>query len=232
MSRRESTVGLPLAPWLAGAIALALIVGGGALYGSYSQRWGPPADLVAMGQAVEQMPDQIGEWVMLDKAPMGKTTLEMLECAGYVNRRYQHRDSGQIVNLAIIVGPPGPIAVHTPEICFSSRAYEQQSSRDRTQLKSAQGDEHSFWCVNFDTKNVLANKLRVYYAWSLGPRWNASESPRYEYAANPALYKLQLSAEVPPGELGDKVDPGKEFLQALIDSNWHLKLAGESATKS
>jgi hypothetical protein len=232
MNRRRSASSLPLAPWLAGAITIAVIVGGGALYGSYSQRWGPPADLVAMGQAVEQMPTEVGKWVMIDKSPMEKSTLEMLECAGYVNRRYQHRDSGQTVNLAIIVGPPGPIAVHTPEICFSSRAYELQSSRDRAQLKSAQGDEHSFWRVNFDTKNVLANKLRVYYAWSLGPQWDASESPRYEYAANPALYKLQLSAEVAPGELGDKEDPGKEFLQALIDSDWHLGVESESATKS
>jgi hypothetical protein len=232
MSHRTSNHTSFLSPWLAIAIAIALIVTGGALYGSYSQRWGQPANLVAMGQAVEQMPTQVGDWIMIDKAPMEKSALEMLECAGYVNRKYQHRDSGQIVNLAIIVGPPGPIAVHTPEICFSSRAYEQQSNRERTILKSARGDNHSFWRLGFDTKNVLANKLRVYYAWSLGPEWVASESPRYEFAANPALYKLQLSAEIPPGELGDTEDPGREFLQALIDSNWHLGPPHESTKKS
>jgi hypothetical protein len=232
MSRRESNSGFSLSPWLAGVIAVALILGGGALYGSYSQRWGPPADLVAMGQTVEQMPAQIGEWSLIGESPMEKSALAMLECAGYVNRRYQHRDTGQIVNLAIIVGPPGPIAVHTPEICFSSRDYDQQSERERTSLKSAQGGKHSFWRLGFDTKNVLANKLRVYYAWSLGPEWMASESPRYEFAANSALYKLQLSAEIPPGELGDNEDPGREFLQALIDSPWRLGPLHEAAIKS
>jgi hypothetical protein len=222
MSRRVSQTKLPFSSWLAGAIAVGLIVMGGALYGSYSHRWGPPTDLVAMGQAVQEMPERLGNWSMIDEAPMEKSALEMLECAGYVNRRYQHGSSGKIVNLAIIVGPPGPMAVHTPEICFSSRAYEQQSPRERKDLQSPQSEAHSFWCLDFDTKNVLANKLRVYYAWSRGRQWLASERPRYEFAAAPVLYKLQLAADVPPGGMAGDADSGQEFLQALIDSNWRL----------
>lgn len=217
-----------LSSWLAGGIAIGLIVMGGALYGSYSQRWGPPADLVAMGQAVEEMPEQIGDWVMIGEAPMAKSAIDMLECVGYVNRKYQHSKTGQIIDLAILVGPPGPIAVHTPEICFSSRAYDQETERREVEIVSDDGHTNSFWCLEFITKNVLANKLRVYYAWSLGSNWTAAEAPRYQFAAEPALFKLQMSAEIPPGELGEKGDAGKEFLQALINSNWRQTVTQES----
>lgn len=231
MSQKESLAKMTLVPWLAGGIAIGLIVIGGALYGNYSQRWGPPADLLAMGQAVDTMPDKIGDWNKIDETRMEKSVLEMLECAGYVNRQYQHRSTGQIVNVAVLVGPPGPIAVHTPEICFSSRAYEQRSIRERLEMKAQLAGVHSFWRLDFDTKNMLANRLRVYYAWSIGPRWIAADAPRYEFAAGPALYKLQLATEIPAGNFEENREAGEMFLQALIDSNWRLGPSGETSTQ-
>lgn len=222
MTHSESKYRGALPSWLAGVIATGLIVMGGALYGSYSQRWGPPPDLVAMGESVEEMPEQIGDWIMIDESPMAKSAVDMLECAGYVNRKYQHSKTGQIVDLAIIVGPPGPTAVHTPEICFSSRAYDQETERREVEIVSDDGHAHSFWCLEFITKNVLANRLRVYYAWSPDGTWIASESPRYEYAALPGLYKVQLATEISPGTESTGDDPGKDFLKALIESDWQI----------
>jgi hypothetical protein len=153
---------------------------------------------------------------------MEKTAMEMLECAGYVNRRYLHQQTGQTVNLAVIVGPPGPTAVHTPEICFSSRAYEQQQPRRRIELAAQAPAKHSFWTLDFETTNVLAERLRVYYAWSLGERWEAAASPRYQFAAAPQLYKLQLAANIPAQVGGPEADAGREFLEELIKSDWRL----------
>jgi hypothetical protein len=148
--------------------------------------------------------------------------LQMLECAGYVSRRYVNQKTGQVVNLSVIVGPSGPTAVHTPEICFSSRAYDQQGPRRSVELTASEGKTDSFWSLDFTTTNVLAEGLRVYYAWSLGERWEASEYPRYKFAASPLLYKLQLAAALPPQLDRAEADAGREFLNELIKSDWHF----------
>jgi hypothetical protein len=221
-----------LSPWLALPIALAVVLASGALYGKYAQRWGPPADLLVAASAVAGLPDRVGAWDRIEDVPMEQSTLEMLECAGYINRKYQHRATGQVINLSVIVGPPGPIAVHTPEICFSSRAYEQQSARTAVELVGREDVRHSFWRLDFKSRNVLAVGLRVYYAWSRGEAWVAAKSPRYEFAAAPGLYKLQLAAPVAPGLESEQTDPGKEFLQDLVNSDWQLqRQAGPDTTE-
>lgn len=200
--------------------ALAITVTGGAWYGSYAQRWGPPADMVAASMHLEQLPRQFGDWSLAEELPFDDASREMLECTGYVNRRYINRSTGKGVNLAIIVGPPGPTSVHTPEICFSSRAYEQQGPRSRLQLEEGAGGNDSFWTLDFTTQNVLADGLRIYYAWSRGINWEASDSPRYKFAAAPYLYKLQLAAPLAAEAGVGGTDVGKEFLQEFLQSAW------------
>lgn len=200
--------------------ALVITLTGGAWYGSYAQRWGPPADMVTASTKLDQLPRQFGDWSLAEELPFDESTREMLECAGYVNRRYINRATGEGVNLAIILGPPGPTSVHTPEICFSSRAYEQQGERSLLELEEGAGVSDSFWTLDFTTQNVLADGLRIYYAWSRGNDWEASDSPRYKFAAAPYLYKLQLAAPVPAKAGVSSADVGKEFLQEFLQSAW------------
>jgi hypothetical protein len=225
-STNMSFQGRPLNHWMALTLGLFLTLSAGALYGKYSQRWGPPADLTAAAMRLEALPHQIGNWKVVEETPMEDSTIEMLECAGYVNRKYVNQLSGQTVNLAIIVGPPGPTAVHTPEVCYSSRAYEVQGDRKKIDLSSSPTAMHSFWCIDFSTKNALADGLRVYYAWNAGNSWEASESPRYEFAAKPLLYKLQLAGAIRPNTNEKDADPCRDFLEQLLKMNWTTATGG------
>ena len=204
------------------AVGVGIVLSAGVLYGHYSQRWGPPADLVAAGSHLDSLPRQLGEWQVAEELPMGASALAMLECAGCVNRRYVNQESGETVSVAIIVGPAGPTAVHTPEICFSSRAYDLQDQRKSVVIGAAPDAEHSFWRVSFKTRNVLADELRVYYAWSRGERWEASTSPRVKFAAAPLLYKIQLAGLTASGTKTVDSDPCRQFLDELLDSEWKL----------
>jgi hypothetical protein len=208
--------------WLALAMGVSITLGAGALYGSYSQRWGPPADLVAAAARLAELPHQIGAWKMVEELPMEKSALKMLECAAYANRRYINEHTGQSISLAILVGPPGPIAVHTPEICFSSRDYEIQSERQSVSVDESPSKRHTFWRVDFKSRNALADELRIYYAWSPGGLWEAADSPRYEFTAAPLLYKIQLATPVASRLRGDGADPGRQFLEDLSESEWTL----------
>jgi hypothetical protein len=200
---------------------VALVLAAGAAYGHYARRWGAPPDLDAAAQRVVSMPKQIGNWHLDQEEEMSAGTIQMLECAGYVNRRYVDTTTGESVSIAVIVGPPGPIAVHTPEICYSSRNYKLARERETTRLVAPDGKAHQFWNTGFSSRGARAEGLNVLYAWSAGDEWIAAKSPRFEFATSPALYKLQIACLQNESE-----DSGKSanirFLKELLKSGWRL----------
>lgn len=210
--------------FIAAVVAGALItLTTGIVCGRISQRWGPVPDMVAAARRVEALPTQIGSWKMVKSDAMSDVVLRTLMCSGYVNRTYVNESSGGTVSLAIIVGPSGPTAVHTPEICFSSQAYSIEEPRQAVSLTDSSGRPHSFWRTVFRSSNPTAEQLCVQYAWTANGDWKASESPRFEFAGAPMLFKIQMSAPVPPGRVDD-ANPCREFLDELLSSEW--KAAG------
>lgn len=206
--------------WLALGIAVLITLTGGILYGNYSQRWNASAEMRAAAIHLGQLPREIGSWKAVEEVPIDDSALQMLECTGHINRRYVNEETGKSLQLAIMLGPPGPIAVHTPEICYSSRAYELQGERSKTLLEVSTGMRHLFWTVDFTTRNALADGLRVYYAWGDGRKWFASNSPRFEFAGAPLLYKLQVATYVNPYAGDEGSDPSRQFLEELLESAW------------
>ena len=210
---------------LARFIALAVIgvvitLATGFVHGRLTQRWGPKPDLQAAARTVEALPKEIGDWQLVSEEPMPASVIQTLSCAGHVNRRYVNRKSGRIVSIAIVVGPPGPISVHTPEICYSSREYSIQEPRKEVRLSDKEGKTHSFWSLMFRSNNPSMDRLKVYYAWRSGEAWIASQSPRFEFAGGRLLYKLQIAADL-PARATDKIeDPCQDFLSALLHSGW------------
>jgi hypothetical protein len=142
-------------------------------------------------------------------------------CAGYVNRTYVNQKTGGEVSLAIIVGPAGPTAVHTPEICYSSQAYSQETPRKAITFADPAGEQHSLWRLTFRSNDPAAEQLCVHYAWTADGRWQASESPRFEFAGKTMLYKIQMASPVPPGKIED-TNPSKQFLEDLFGSGWKV----------
>jgi hypothetical protein len=180
---------------------------------------------------LEKLPRKIGSWKAVEDLPIEDSALQMLECAGYVSRRYVNQDSGHSIQLAIIVGRPGPIAVHTPEICFSSRGYEIKNERSEMSIEALPNQPHSFWRVDFKTRNAFADGLRFYYAWSPRHAWRASRSPRFEFAGAPLLYKLQLATYLAPHASDDGLDPGRQFLEAFLKSAWPSVASGDELSR-
>jgi hypothetical protein len=192
----------------------------GLVHGRLTQRWGPVPDLQAAGRELANFPKTIGDWQLVDEKPLPPMVQETLSCAGYINRKYVNRESGETVDIAITVGPSGPISVHTPEICYSSRAYSIQDPRQRVTVSDRIGRIHSFWSLSFRSADSSADALRVYYAWCPEENgiWAASESPRFEFAGRRKLFKLQMSSVVSSMAEDQTKDPCQEFLTALLHS--------------
>jgi hypothetical protein len=206
---------------LALGVGLAITLTTGAVCGRISSRWGPIPDMVAAAKHVAALPETIGDWKMVKSQPMTDLAVRTLMCAGYVNRTYVNQKTGAEVSLALIVGPPGPTAVHTPEICYSSQAYSQDAKREAVSFTDPNGEQHSLWRLTFHANDPAAEQLCVHYAWSSDGRWQASESPRFEFAGKPMLYKIQMASPVPPGKI-ENTNPSKQFLDDLLSSGWKV----------
>jgi hypothetical protein len=204
------------------AVGIGITVLTGIVYGRLTQRWGPGPDLLAAAAHIASMPREIGDWQLLSEEPIDANVLEILSCAGHVNRNYVNRQTGQTISIAILVGPSGPISVHTPEICYSSREYTAMGPRTRKLLTDGDGRTHSFWSLSFRPNIESIDQLRVCYAWSEDAGWIAAESPRLEFAGRRLLRKLQIASVVSTVASDNTVDPCQDFLSALVRSDWNI----------
>jgi len=200
-----------------GVILVAVLtIVSGMLQGRMSNRWGPTEDMQTAAKQLEKLPTQFGSWQLFSSQEMSEEARNQLECAGYLYHTYKNRDTGEIVNMVLLLGPAGPIAVHTPEICYSSRAYKQLAPRECVTLLDRSNQKDNFWSLTFRSAGVNADTLQVYYAWRTGDHWLAAGNPRFSLAGQPYLYKIQLASRAPFFADLKTNDPCKNFLQDFL----------------
>ena len=202
---------------LACAVLIALTLLSGVLHGRMSNRWGQASRLAEAGSLLLGLPAEIGDWQQIgDSHQLSGEAAAVLECSGYVIRNYIHRDTRESVTVGLIVGPSGPMSVHTPEVCYSSREFPMIAGPERQVLKTADGVQHELWRTTHKSVRLEGTALLVYYGWNDGTRWTAAEHPRFAYAGKPYLYKLQLAVPAPLAASGDYEDAGLRFLRDFL----------------
>ena len=164
------------------------------------------------GKKLRELPSEFGDWKQTQSAELSDGAAKQLQCTGYVNRSYMN-GSGQLVHVAVITGPAGPLSLHDPEICYRSTGYQLQQARRRVAVADADGTEHELWSVSFRSPDVLADSLRVYYARSSGDKWEAVDHPRVHYATKAFLYKIQLATSVTFDVKNSEKDAAQSFLR-------------------
>jgi len=196
---------------------VAVTVATGWVDGHLSNRWGEPADLVAAGQRLASVPARVGAWEMQSSQPFDDEVVAMLQCVGHFTRVYVHADTGEVVTVALLVGPPGPTAAHTPEICYSSRNQEIWEESKAVQSRPQVAPDETLWRMTFRSSDVEQRLLRVFYGWcGQDGLWRAAKDPRFEYGGQPLLYKLQLAGQLREGKDDDSQDSCQRFLQDFL----------------
>jgi hypothetical protein len=197
-------------------IVVGVTVASGVVQGMRSNRWGPSDTLLQAGARIKKVPQEFGAWEMAKDDKMDDAAFNVLQPAGYIQRLYFNRDSGEAIRVIVLVGKSGPLSVHTPEICLAGQDHQPQGPRQAITIPNATGGAETVWKTAFRMKGIDAQELDVYYAWSPGGHWSATESPRFAYATTPVLYKLQLSSQVHSGSTGNACDPAIQFLTDFL----------------
>jgi hypothetical protein len=195
---------------------LALTLVSGIIQGRLTQRWGPTSMAIEAAKKLQSFPDAFGPWQVQSKNTFKDSVLTELRCIGYLSRTYENQETGTEVNVAVLLGPPGEISVHTPEICFSSKDFTRETKRQRLVFTNPDGSQEEFWSLDFRANDLHGRLLHVAYGWSLGSHWSAPEDPRFIFGGRPYLYKLQLAitGDVQPEMTGE--NPCRRFLADFI----------------
>ena len=204
---------------LAAGLTVAAVLTGAAgwIDGRLGNRWATPADLQGAAQRLAAVPTQFGDWQMQSNEPLSPEVEKMLQCAGNFSRVYVNTVTGESVGVAAIVGPSGPTAVHTPEICYTSRDHVELDKPTPVSIRPQERPNEELWRMTFLAKDLGGTRLRVYYGWSdASGVWSASAHPRFKYSGQPLLYKIQLAARMPEVEESDGGDPCQRFLESFL----------------
>jgi hypothetical protein len=196
--------------WLIGTVtALGLIFFSGVAHGLLSNRWGIAQDVHALGAQLGTIPMEIGPWKCSEETKLDDRVEKMLEATGYISRLYVHQATGESVNVFLVFGPKGPIAVHTPEVCYSARAVSLTSARQSVPC-DYDAQDGTIWKLGFETNTIDKRKMSVYYGWTDGGPWQAANSPRFW--RTDFLYKIQTSSQA----TGKKEDSTDEFFKVFM----------------
>ncbi len=203
--------------WLFAVTASIAFLATGLVHGYWTDRWTVNEETRAAAERLDTIPLHVGDWdgeeieVKPGQAAPG--------VAGCIQRRYVNRNLGVTVVVALVNGRPGPVATHTPEVCYGASGY-QVGARKPVRL-----DRHEtsaqFWTSDATRTRVTeVTKIRIYWGWNGGQGWVASadarnEFPRYRY---PILHKLYVIRDLndTSTSLSGKEEPCEAFLQALL----------------
>jgi hypothetical protein len=204
--------------WVLSLGASAVLVASGLVHGFWTDRWVPPADVARAAEQLDDMPLEIGPWRghRVDVKP-GEAGAGV---AGCIQRRYENEHTGAAVSVALVCGRPGPVSIHTPEVCYGASGY-LVGSRQRVPV----GKGHLWKTDAVRTTATDEVRLRIYYGWHSSEGWVAPDDSRLTFPREKVLHKLYVVRELSPtGEAKD--EPCEDFLQELLPELQRTALAG------
>ena len=197
------------------AVALLTVVPA-VIEGGYMRRWGVGPDLAAAGRTIDELPKSIGPWEFLEFGqPLPEIAISDLGVEGYTNRVYRHPQTGRTATLLLMVGQPGKLVRHPPNICYTNLNNRQIGVTEIVSVGAPVASD--FRLLHFQKESSFAGqRFMVAYSHTVDGVWHAPAAPRLLFGGEPLLYKVQvLTAQGTPSGRED-LEGLKDFLEQFL----------------
>jgi hypothetical protein len=196
--------------WFAALIGSVALVICGIVHGYWTDRWAPPVEVTEAAERLNALPLKLGVWEgEVEPVKPGEAGAGV---AGCIRRRYIHRQTGETISLFLVCGRPGPVSIHTPDVCYGANGFLVHTP---SRYEFGPGD--SMWKADATRTSATEEiHLRLYWGWNDGSVWRAATDPRVEFAHRPVLYKLYVVRELSGSDASRRGEPCEEFLHTLL----------------
>ena len=196
--------------------ALFIVVSSGIVHGRWINRWRISRDIDLAIAKLDRLPMEIGDW-RGRRQTVDRRELTAAGLDGLVMRQYENRRTGRTTSMVLVCGRPGPVSVHTPEICYPGAGFEMAQSRPVKFSVNPDSRAAEFLKADFEKQESFPpERMRVYWSWNASGVWNVPANPRLAFASRPVLYKLYLASRINEG-LERSADAAEtDFLRQLL----------------
>jgi hypothetical protein len=198
---------------LATTAAVLALMFSGVVHGLWTDRWADPEDQNEALARLQAVPMIIGEW----QGEELKTGQDGEEGLVSVSRRYVRRGTDQAVTVFLACGRPGPVSVHTPDVCYAASGYVVEApARFEVTTKPGQVPTQFFTSRLSKKKATEETWLRIFWSWGSAGAWQVTDNPRLAFAGQRQLYKLYVLHEMNRPEETPAGDVSIAFLSQLL----------------
>lgn len=190
-------------------LGIVAMIACGVVHGYWTDRWVPAKEPEEAAARLNDLPLSLGEWdgQVIDAKPSSTAG----PIAGMIQRRYVNRSTGDTVLVALVCGRPGPVSIHTPDVCYGASGYNVGPRL----CKSLPGGAE-FWTADaVKTQGAEESQLRMYWGWNAGSGWKAAEDARQTFPRVPVLFKLYVIRDL-TGAKDTENEPCQRFMQVLL----------------
>lgn len=197
--------------------AVAIIVSSGYVHGLWSFRWSAEAELEAAAEKLSRVPMSFGDWTGVEN-PIEERQLQVGRIAASVARIYTNTKTGQKISFLIVCGRPGPISIHTPDVCYGNSGYVAEGGRSRLSIDSGGPRPAEFVAIRMKKPDpIKPSTLAIDFGWFAGGGWTAPlTDARFRYAGYPVIFKMYVIREQTRPDDRNDFDPNGEFLKAIL----------------
>jgi hypothetical protein len=194
--------------------ALALVSASGLVYGLWTARWQKSDELVQALARVPEVPHTLAGWKGHD-LDVDTEAFHQARAEAYWMRRYEK--NGEAISVILMCGRAGPLAVHTPDVCYRGAGYEMVGRVEPLTVDVPGGASAAFWTARFQKERPgETGQLRLLWSWSHDGTWQAPTWPRLTFAGAPFLYKLYVIRETTSADEPRPGDPTLALLGELL----------------
>jgi hypothetical protein len=192
-------------------VMIALVICG-LVHGLRTNRWNLSAQPAATAARLASVPLQLDGWTG-EAFPTDKLGRGM---AGCLHHRYTQQRSGRTVTVFLVCDRPGPVSIHTPDVCYEGIGYEVTKRTRFTPRGGTAAPAPTFWTARFHKKRADASDLRIFWSWSGGEGWQAADDPRMTFARFAVLCKVYFIEETSVGDEIPADDPAVDLIRQLL----------------
>jgi hypothetical protein len=197
------------------AAAASLVIAAGVIHGLRTDRWGADVNVAAAAARLDDVPLKVGEWEGRPIA-MDDRQLAMAEAVGHMSRTYVSRRTGMEVTVVLLCGRPGPISLHSPEVCYAGAGFNMTGEEGTATVSGDGAPPAELFKATFVKPGAAQVTLNVFWAWRADGAWLAASNPRLTFARSTVLYKLYVIRRLARPDEVMPQEPCLDFLRAFL----------------